>query len=98
MATDLILNNKSQTAGIYIATQVDDSGKVIRGSISDKDDYDQAWKMYEEVVNQNRERNTTDALIWNKYNEGQPFDPQALSNSGQGNRYNFPTGFMTAII
>ena len=54
--------------------------------------------MFEEIEKQNQERNTTDALIWNKFNEGQPFDPVALRNSGQGNRYNFPTGFMTAIV
>jgi hypothetical protein len=95
MATDLQSDNKNQTEGVYIATQVTSKGKIKQRAILDGL---QAWRMFEEIENQNQERNTTDALIWNKYNEGQPFDPVALRNSGQGNRYNFPTGFMTAIV
>lgn len=95
MATDLKLPNKDQTEGVFVATQVTDKGKVKTRSILDGT---QAWQMFEEVQFHNQDRNTTDALIWNKFNEGQPFDPVALRNSGQGNRYNFPTGFMTAIV
>src|SRR2546430_1388129 len=96
MATDLQASEKkNQPEGILVSTQVSQDVKITQRSILNGD---QAWKMFEEVQKQNIDRNSTDSLIWNKYNEGQPYDPVALRNSGQGNRYNFPTGFMSAIV
>jgi hypothetical protein len=95
MATDLKSANRSETEGVLISTQVSPQVKITQRSILDGK---QAWKIAEEAEQQNVLRNETDALIWNKYGEGQPFDPVALASSGQGNRYNFPTGFMSSII
>lgn len=97
MATDLQLpeNKARQQEGVLVSTQVSKEVKITQTSILDGA---QAWKMFEETEKQNQIRNETDSLIWNKYNEGQPYDPVALRNSGQGNRYNFPTGFMSAIV
>lgn len=97
MATNLQTPNDQarQQEGVLVSTKISKEVKITQTSIKDGT---QAWKMFEEIEKQNQTRNETDALIWNKYNEGQPFDPTALRNSGQGNRYNFPTGFMSAII
>ena len=95
MATDLKSDNRTQTEGALISTQISKQVTITQRSIIDGV---QAWKIAEETEHQNFHRNETDALIWNKYGEGQPYDPQALKSSGQGNRYNFPTGFMSSII
>lgn len=97
MATDLKTKPPTdrETMGGLNQTQVSEQGKVIQRAVLDGA---QAWRIYEEIENANKERNKTDAIIWNKYNDGQPFDPSALLATGQGNRYNFPTGFMSSIV
>jgi hypothetical protein len=95
MATDLKSATDRETFGALNATQVSKEVKVIQRAVLDGA---QAWRIYEEIEKANIERNKTDAIIWNKYNDGQPFDAGALLATGQGNRYNFPTGFMSSIV
>jgi len=95
MATDLKTDNDKNKEGVLNTTQVSESGKVTQRAILNGE---QAWRVYSEIEKANQERNQTDAVIWNKYNDGQPFDPKALADTGQANRYNFPTGFMSSII
>lgn len=95
MATDLKSATDRETFGALNATQVSKEVKVIQRAVLDGA---QAWRIYEEIEKANQERNSTDAIIWNKYNDGQPFDAGALKATGQGNRYNFPTGFMSSIV
>lgn len=87
--------NADEREGVLISTQVSKDVKIIQRSIIDAD---QAWRIYSKIEHDNNDRNITDALLWNKYSGGQPFLQQALDQSGQGNRYNFPTGFMSSII
>lgn len=95
MATDLKSKTRQETEGVLNTTQVSEAVKVTQRAIIDGE---QAWRVFSEIEKANQERNDTDAIIWNKYNDGQPFDPQALAGAGQSNRYNFPTGFMSSIV
>jgi hypothetical protein len=92
--TDVKIGDSKQD-GLLNTTQVSDQVKVTQRAIIDGA---QAWRVFSEIEKANQERNTTDAVIWNKYNDGQPFDPKALADAGQSNRYNFPTGFMSSIV
>lgn len=71
------------------------AGKIRRPAIRDGA---QAYSIATHLEQANSTRNTVNATIWNKYNGGQPYDPQAMSDSGQSNRYNFPTGFLSSIV
>jgi hypothetical protein len=87
--------NATEKEGVLISTQVSPEVKIEQRAIIDDN---QAWRIFEKVERDNYERNRTDALLWNKYSGGQPFNQQSLDSTGQGNRYNFPTGFMSSII
>lgn len=95
MATDLQTKADKDAFGALNTTQVSSQVKVTQRAILNGE---QAWNIFSTIENDNKERNGTDAIIWNKYNDGQPFDPAALGATGQSNRYNFPTGFMSSIV
>lgn len=58
----------------------------------------QAIEIAKTLEKNNEKRNQTDAIIWKKYNGGQPFNPSDLEAAGEDWRNNFPTGFLSGIV
>lgn len=61
-------------------------------------DAEEAHSMCKSLVEENKDRNSRNALISRRYNDDQPFDPSALKNAGQDWRSNFSSGFLSTTI